>query len=222
MNRWNDSEALVAYADGQLSAEQAQAVEEALGRDPEARETLRRLREDSAAVRAAFAGVLSEPLPRHIVELIDAPTGGEIVALPARGRRGAGPWFRPWQGMLAASLVALLVGGLVSYLVSAQLIERELARLSGETATASLARERAIAEALESRVSGEAVGWQRADGIAGGSVTPVRTFRIDGGLWCREYLVLDLLPSRSDRRRGIACRNQGGGWTTRALLLEDS
>ncbi len=221
MKSWTDAETLVAYADGQLTPEQAEGVEEALRQDDEARETLRRLREDSAALRAALAGVTNEPLPRRTVSLVESPSA-EIVELPAGPIGGAGPGSRLWQSMLAASLAAAVVAGAVSFLVSSRQIEREVARLAAATAPGALARDKAISQALESLVSGTSLEWQNPDGIMVGSVTPVRSFRVASGQWCREYLLLDLLPGGSDRRRGVACREEDGHWTTRALLLEDS
>lgn len=221
MKSWTDAETLVAYADGQLTPEQIEAVEEVLRQDAVARETLRCLREDSAALRAAFAAVPNEPLPRHIVNLVEPPSA-EIVALAPEHRGDAAPRGRLWQSMLAASLAAAVVAGAVSFLVSNRQIEREFARIGAAKTPGNLARDRAISEALESLVSGKTLDWQYPEGVMGGSVTPVRSFRIASGQWCREYLLLNLLPNQSDRQRGIACREQDGRWKTRALLLEDS
>ena len=53
-------------------------------------------------------------------------------------------------------------------------------------------------------------------------VTPVRTFRVEDGRWCREYLVRESLSGRSEARRAVACREPKGRWTTQLVILEES
>ena len=66
----------------------------------------------------------------------------------------------------------------------------------------------AVQYALNSLESGEALRWE--DGQSGyrGSIVPLRTFRIAGGGYCRDYQVIYLSPQGGGEiRLETACRN---------------
>lgn len=70
----------------------------------------------------------------------------------------------------------------------------------------------AFQDALETLPSNQTKRWKSPDGSASGFVTPLRTFRIATGHYCREFLEtvstnLGLLSSQ-----GIACRTRKGHW----------
>ena len=84
--------------DGELPAEERAAFESWLDSNPEMKARGSRHDADGAALRAAFAGVLEEPLPARFTDMV---AGKERVS---RVRRS--PW---WQAAAAAALLA--VGG---------------------------------------------------------------------------------------------------------------
>lgn len=84
--------------DGELPAEERAAFESWLDSNPEMKARGSRYDADGAALRAAFAGVLEEPLPARFTDMV---AGKERVS---RVRRS--PW---WQAAAAAALLA--VGG---------------------------------------------------------------------------------------------------------------
>lgn len=84
--------------DGELPAEERAAFENWLDTNPEMKARGSRYDADGAALRAAFAGVLEEPLPARFTDIV---AGKERVS---RARRS--PW---WQAAAAAALLA--VGG---------------------------------------------------------------------------------------------------------------
>ena len=84
--------------DGELPAEESAAFESWLDSNPEMKARGSRYDADGAALRAAFAGVLEEPLPARFTDMV---AGKERVS---RVRRS--PW---WQAAAAAALLA--VGG---------------------------------------------------------------------------------------------------------------
>ena len=84
--------------DGELPAEERAAFESWLDSNPEMKARGSRYDADGAALRAAFAGVLEEPLPARFTDMV---AGTERVS---RVRRS--PW---WQAAAAAALLA--VGG---------------------------------------------------------------------------------------------------------------
>ena len=87
----------------------------------------------------------------------------------------------------------------------------------GSSATAKAeahlaARARALQEALESLPSNQTKRWAVADGSASGFVTPLRTFRIETGHYCREFL--ETLSNGQDFTtiQAVACRSDDGRW----------
>ena len=67
---------------------------------------------------------------------------------------------------------------------------------------------------LETRESQARMSWRRADGSWGGTVMPLRTFRIESGIYCREFIE-DIILSGAERSATFtACRNGSGTWIT--------
>src|SRR6516164_9789189 len=91
---------LVAYVDGELPAEQMDMVEQTLGHDDAARETVRLLRLSADVAARAYAGVLDEPVPER---LVTAALRAGAKGSEASRRRQQPAWLMP----LAASLAEL-------------------------------------------------------------------------------------------------------------------
>ena len=108
MNEW----ALHAYADGELSAEQRAEVEALMARDPEAARKVADWKRQRELLKAAFGGVLDEPVPQQLAAALRERTA------PSR--------LSPWLAMVAAMLL-LLFGGLGGWF------------LKGETAPTAVA-----------------------------------------------------------------------------------
>ena len=69
----------------------------------------------------------------------------------------------------------------------------------------------AVQEALENTASSQALAWDGPDGIAG-LVTPLRTFKIKTGHFCRDFteaIVREAVPLTVASR---ACRTADGRW----------
>lgn len=104
--------ALHAYADGELSAEQRVEVEALLARDPEAARKLADWKRQRDLLKAAYDGVLDEPVPPQLAATL---------------RGGPGPsHLSPWLAM-AAAILLLFCGGLAGWF------------LKGETAAVTVA-----------------------------------------------------------------------------------
>lgn len=75
---------------------------------------------------------------------------------------------------------------------------------------AAVARQ-AVQQALESRPSDETFRWAYGIGSSG-SVTPLRTFRIKTGHYCRDYS--ETIAKHSERVSALrtACRDSQGTW----------
>jgi surface antigen len=73
------------------------------------------------------------------------------------------------------------------------------------------AARQAVQEALESRPSDETYRWTYANGISG-SVTPLRTFRIKTGHFCRDYAETIATGPQPPSTLRTACRDGQGTW----------
>lgn len=82
-----------------------------------------------------------------------------------------------------------------------QLLEDQTRRLA----------ELAMQQALEIHNSGDNHSWQGADGSSG-TVTPLRTFRILTGHYCRDYGVAVRTRLVQTTATRTACRSEGGEW----------
>ena len=70
----------------------------------------------------------------------------------------------------------------------------------------------ALQDTLETWVTGEPGNWQNgATGIEG-SVTPLRTYRIASGTYCRDYQEIVTRQENVLTRSRTACRDANGVW----------
>ena len=177
-------EILIAYADGELGAEDRAAVEAALAEDAELRAALRAQQALRARLNAEYDPVAGEPLPARLEALLTTGAGAAVIDFAAeRGRRRRFAW--PQAAAMAASLaVGVLVGRLAPSPPS------DPAAVDGR---AMLARG-ALAEILETRLaSAQPAAARSRIGL---------TFADPGGRLCRTFDTPDL--------SGIACREPAG------------
>ena len=219
-----NSRTLSAYLDGELGAEEAAAVEQALRESPAVRDELEQLRALDALLCDAGGGLVKEPLPIDLVSSVHQRIFGEKPA-KAEGK-GAVSSLRPWLPLRAATAAAALIAGLLAfpagYYLSSVQHEQRLAELTSQIESDRLAFAQFVAEALERRLSGETAAWQNDQSGSSGTVTPVRTFRNANGEWCREYREEINLAEDYRSRRAIACRSSEGQWRTRLIAAEES
>jgi len=118
----HSDEALVAYLDGELDADERSHVEAWIDADPAVQSRLLALAESAGALRSAFADVVAEPVPERLIAAARGETApateAEIVVLrPRRASLPASP-SRRWYIQLAtaAGLFGLTVGVGTGYL----------------------------------------------------------------------------------------------------------
>ena len=117
----HSDEALVAYLDDELDADERAHVEAWLEADPAIRDRLLALAESATLVRNAFADFVSEPVPERLIAAARGetaqPTEAEIVVLRPQPRNLAPPPSSRWYIQLAtaAVLFGVVVGGGVGY-----------------------------------------------------------------------------------------------------------
>ncbi len=204
---WAES-LLVAYVDGQLDAAQAQAVEEALRGDAEARAIVGVLRASGAAVKPAYDEAMERPLPAGLRDIFAdvqadvAAPNADVVAF--RPRRAAIQRLLP----LAASIAASLIGFGAGY---AAFGDRSGFTPAGEDPQGELylaTLQRAL------NTPGIGIGQDYADVTAGisGKVTvigPIATANLGD---CREFRHDAVSGAETATSFGIACPGAAGSW----------
>lgn len=208
-SRLNDDEALSTLLDGELPPEEAARLRERLSREPVLAERLEQLATADAALRDACAGIIEEPLPPSVLELLktapagDAASGtarrtedgGQVVEL--RHRRPVAPRWSSRRAAVAAG-IALLVG---VFLGRGMNPGNDTVPGADPVAGAGFvepdSRLHAVLESLPSAETGE-LGTDLA-------ATPRLTFRTQSGDWCRQ---VDVTGARGTTEV-LACRRAG-------------
>jgi anti-sigma factor RsiW len=192
--RFSD-EVLVAYVDGELDAPTRLAVEAAMADDAALARRIAAERALRERLRAAFAPVLDEPVPAHLVQRVrGAPEARRTsVVVPLR-RGGVRPqWWRQGLALVASLVAGVLLGHWV-------LRDGGLAPVV--TRGGRMVARGPLAEAL--------TGQLTANPPAGAPVRIGISFRSNSGHYCRTFAV------RAAHLAGLACR-AGGQWQVQVL-----
>ncbi len=190
------NEMLMAYVDNELDQADARLIEEVAARDTGVAQRLERQRSMRAAVKAAYGGIVDEPVPQELEERVRAMVAkSKDNVVPLRARTTS-PRTRSAAWALAASVAAIAIG-IGGYLVGS------LGGRSGDTVALGAVTAPALASALSTAPSGEshALG-------SGALVKPVTSFRDAEGRLCREF---EIAPRVGARTLGVACR-AGSEW----------
>lgn len=204
---------LFAYVDGELDAEQATLVEQAMRDDPAVASAVAAQRALREELRQTFAPVLDEPVPEQLLAAAnagmahaDTPEASDTV-VPLNVARDAGRardgdaravrrgWRWPeWTALAASLAIGVLVAPLLRPEGPPALLE-----MSGD----GLVARAELAQALDTRLTSEGAGQ--------GPVSVGLSFRARDGHYCRTFV---LAPPRSVA--GLACRADDG-WRVTAL-----
>lgn len=198
-----DKERLAAFADGELSPEEAAAVVIHLADHPGDQAYVDDIMAANVALARAFSAPMDEAVPEHLARLVLPDGGGgagkpspNVISFPVRGKG------RPWAtGMLAAG--AALAAALAT-----------LAFLPGGDAgltVGPVAEASALHAVLSATPSGQMVSLGGA-----GDVTVLSSLPAEAG-YCREFEVISVQSGQI--QHGLACQ-AGGGWTVDVLLAE--
>jgi hypothetical protein len=192
-----DDEILMAYVDGEVDEKLRAEIDAAIARDPALARRVERQRAVRAKVAGAFAKVLDQPLPDHLMRAArgagasESPASrGNVLQFPARPTRAPSP---SWRGREWAAMAAsLLLGAVISW--------RLLATGDGAPIVPgrnSLVAHGALAHALDTQLASE----QRGDE----AISIGLTFRAKDGNYCRSFEL------RASRTAGLAC-HAGSEW----------
>lgn len=202
-----DEKILMAYADGELAPAEAARVKTALANDPAAARVVAAHRALRARVGAAFADVLTEPVPSRLVQAAAGanPTHAadpvDVIrmhpdGLHARAAKRPRWSAREWLAMAASLVLGATVGLLI--------LPRDLGADGDDLVDAGFVARNALAHALDEQVSGAGAG----------RVQVQLSFRAVDGRYCR---VFRLHEPRD--LAGLACRS-GDAW--RVTVLAES
>lgn len=188
------AELLMAYADGELDAAAAAAVEAAMRDDAGLAAQVAEHRALRARLQAAFAGDLLEPVPGRLLEAARRTPAAGVSPAGAAARAHRRWWRSPLPLAAAASLVLGVGIGLVVWHASGRLLHR--------TAHGTPVASGRLAHALSHDLSGP--------GGTGG-VDVILSFVDRSGEYCRAFRIAGRVP-----RSGVACRG-AAQWRIAAL-----
>lgn len=198
---------LGAFVDGELTPDEARALEAALRDDPEAAALVARLRADREALAQAFDAALDAPLPEAVLAMLDpSASAGGAGSRPTATVLAFPVWRRApvVAGGLALAASALLAVGLT--------LRPANVPNTGHVAAGVVDASGGLHAALETGLSGE----RRA--IEGGaSVDMIASFATGKGAICREFRVSP--ADATSFEHGVACR-EGTGWSVEIVTLE--
>ena len=182
-----DDETLLAYVDGELEPGQREELARAIESDVSLASRVQVFVESREWTRSALAHVAAEPVPNELVNVIRNHKTPPLAA--------------PRWWALAASLAALLVGGIVGYSV-------------GGDSSQQPAPPSWMSAALVQVLSHERSGSVVTD--AGAEIMVTMSFRARRGRLCREYR----LRQSHDAMTGVACRLGTTGWNIEFVIPE--
>lgn len=203
-------EQLVAYADGELTPDEARAIAAAAQADGQLARRIAQFTESRRLLADTFARHLQEPVPQRLLDVLRED--GEPKVVPLRPRQPAArPHRSNWMPMaLAASVtfVALGVGLLAG---------RGWERIGTAPLTVAGMPQDAAAlrHALQTLASGEVLSGESSGTHY--EVVPTASLRLPSGEYCREFESSVATQAGTQRARGLACRGAEGVWDMRTL-----
>lgn len=190
-------ERIQAYVDGELDVAGAALVEAAIAADPAVAEAVARARRLRAQLREAFAPILDEPVPAHLLALARGAGATAAASGPAHApsatvhslpRPMRQRWALPeWTAMAAALVLGIAVSQLALAPPAGPLVSE-----SGR-----LVADGALAKSLQSRLGAE----------TGDDLRIGLSFRDRDGAYCRAFRV-----GGERDLAGLACRAADGRW----------
>lgn len=208
-------EMLMAYADGELAPEEAQALEAHLARDAALRARLAPFIVTRTELASVFAPTLHEPVPARLIAAVTrrplarhAPAPGQSAAERVRDALVAiaAAAFPAGLSLATAASVAglLAVGAAGGWLVGRADAPSGVFEVAGQTVVATGTLAHAL-EAAPSRSGDVAEAFAE-----GATVVPVVSFRTASDGVCREYRMRGATAETDFA--GLACRAADGAW----------
>lgn len=189
-----DLELLMAYADNELDDLGKAKVEAIIARDREAAIIVERFQKSRDVMKESFDEILDEPVPNHLVTTIrNHRSKAKIVSFRSFVTQKNS---FSWMGMAIAASIALIIGIVTGTVMDNQSMEKYTGLPPAEL----------LQETLEEQPAGNRITADNSEH----SITPLLTFAIANGQFCREYE----RQSPAELMFGVACRTAEGKWMT--------
>ena len=208
-------EELMAYVDGQLSAEEAKAIKAAVELDSDLQAKVNEFETTRQLLSHAFDEIIDEPIPQRLLDLLEVKPSvepksetAEVVSL-AKHRETKSFFMRPMQQVATAASVALIIGGVVGHQFGSSqtsTLEHRLVQADAGFVVAG----NPLHEALESTPSHEI---HHVNTGVGDMIMPIMSFKAVDDRYCREFEI----NADSSISMGVACRI-AGQWHVEVLL----
>jgi surface antigen len=197
-------EDLSAFVDGEL-ADMSGAIRADVISDAETAALMAEIGSVDGLVRAHYRSEADQPAPDHLVAAINR--GFE----KRRAWDKQSVWSTSWLP-IAASLLIAFFGLAGAFCVAEQRAQTQIAAYEARWKAGQQALEAALQDTLEIKASGTEVSFASGEADIQGSISPTRTYRSRTGHWCREFSETVESGGVRDHRRGLACREDSGGW----------
>jgi len=206
-----DDEILMAYADGQVTAGQADAIEAAMESDEIVRRKVLAFVRTTNRLRAAYQPIAEEAAPEHLVAAVRAAAERRgLVHQPPR----QAPSRTFWR-MAAGFVLAAVIGAGAGVWGSSAFDE------TSQVADADTFRgvyQAAVDRALEGLPNGRTLSVMFANGTDA-DLKPVSTYLNDVGEFCREFEARFVQPRGVRTVVSVACRQNVGSWRIDGAFL---
>ncbi|MCF6219806.1 MAG: hypothetical protein L3J65_01705 [Robiginitomaculum sp.] len=206
-------EHLSAFLDGQLSRDKSEGLELELSANAELAERLASLEEANEAVKDSYSAELDQPIPDHILALLEPQVSHAHAATNDNGTRNVVPLMQKrvkfslskWAAPLAASF-AMMLGLTVGRGMTLASIDQGAlyAQMTGV-----IAADNPLFEVLETTPSATNVRYGKDKNL---EIKPILTFTSNDGSYCREFKA----QTTQSAARGVACRD-GSVWNVLML-----
>ncbi len=123
-------------------------------------------------------------------ELVGTVLGGAVGA-------AGGSQIGKGNGQIASLIAGTIIGGLIGGSVG-----RSMDRVDMQC----------VGQALEYAQTGQPIAWRNPDRNVAYTVTPMRTYEVRDGRYCREYRESAVIGGRAQQVYGTACRQPDGSW----------
>lgn len=210
-------EKLSAYNDGELGADEAAAIEHKLTQDQDLRRALLDIKHADNTARTAFDDMLGQPVPLKAVAAIDRAFSDAAAAT----RRQSSDWRHSWWvPAVAASFAAVLLSGVVGLFAFENYSEKLVAELEQSRQSGNRELAELLQKTLENSVSGTAVEYADPATSTRLEIVPIHTYKSRSGHWCREFSERIEIDGIVELRKGLACRENQGGWRRLSTTIE--
>lgn len=194
-----DREKLAAFADGEFGPETARLVMH-LADNPEDQAYVDRIAVERALIARAFGSIADEPVPERILAVIEGrtPRGARVLASPFRRWSWFAAGLAAGVATAAAAVLAVRIGGPPD-------AATEPVGVAGSLAVGPVAPGSALARALDSRASGDEIGFGPDARLR------IAASFLDGRKRiCREIMIVRDAAERVDQ--AVVCA-EGSGWS---------